>query len=452
MNYNLYSKGSKTKLSQIWLCETIEGDRLRWYTGFRIKSNEWNGGKPKASIHNSLKADLEKIDTIFKGIKIQLDKRNKLTAYNVKYLLNCESIFKAENFINEIIESIRFIPERGDFLESFQAFIDKSISGERKTKKGKKIEGNTVKKYLVTQNLLKDFTEKTGYVLNWKNINDQFYNVFTDYCWNIRGHYDNHVGTQIANIMAFLNWCVEEKIIPNKIYSNKWVMWKEEEVDALVLYPDEIQLLYKMTIEGERLNYVRDTFLFGCFTCLRAGNLLNLTEGDIQVMGNSWYINPIQVKTDKPLLIKLHEIPVSYIQKYRGQFKTLLPEFTHDEYSYWLKVLGKKFKEYISEQTIPETTIINDWNKPFTRVRYRQGKPFKIEVDIENLLNPHTERSTGITNLLMMGMREFEVKKISGHSKDSKAFGKYVRFAQKFIDAQSDAAWDKIFNSKLKVS
>lgn len=448
MNFNLYNKGSK--LSQIWLCETLD-ERLRWYTKLRVKRTDWDNGL-KGSIHSQLKADLDKIELIYKEIKRQLDKRNKLTAYRVEYLLKWESIFKSDNYIDEIINQIPFIPERADFLECFQLFIDKSANGERKTKKGKRISTNTVKKYKVTQNLLNDFVKDTKFVLNWKNINDDFYDAFTNYCWHTRKHFDNHVGTQVANLMAFLNWCADEKIIQDKIYSSKWIMWKEDEVDALVLYPEEIQLLYKMPIEGVRLNHVRDTFLFGCFTCLRAGNLLNLTESDINIVGNSWYINPIQVKTDKPLLIKLHEIPVSYILKYRGKFKTLLPEFTHDEYSYWLKELGKKFKDYIKDQKIPESTIINDWNKPFTRIRYKQGKPYKQEVEIDQLLNPHTERSTGITNLLMMGMREFEVKKISGHAKDSKAFGKYVRFAQKFIDAQSDAAWDKIFTSKLKVS
>jgi hypothetical protein len=42
-------------------------------------------------------------------------------------------------------------------------------------------------------------------------------------------------------------------------------------------------------------------------------------------------------------------------------------------------------------------------------------------------------RRTGITVLLMLGMPEYLVRKISGHSAHSKSFFRYVNFAQSYI-------------------
>jgi hypothetical protein len=448
MNYNIANKFG-SDLYQVFLCETLD-QRLRWYTGLRVKAWDIKKQRAKGEESTSINNDLDKIESIYREIKKQLKEVGEPTAANVKYLLNCDRIFVSENYIDEIRESIKKIPSKGDFLECFKLFIKASEDGTRKTKQGKAIALNTIKKYKVAQRLLERFSTDEKYPLIWENINEDFYNKLTRYCWR-EGFYDNGVGTVIAVIMAMLNWCVDEKIIKHKIYTKKWIVWKEEEVDALVLYPDEIPILYNMPLVG-KLDDVRDLFVFGCLTLLRGGNLLNLYESDLKIMGDAWHIDAVQVKVGKKLWIKLPPIAVAIIQKHREKHKTLLPDYTHDHYAKCLKKLAKKFREHLEE--IKEETkgkVLNEWDKPFTRIRYKQGVPHKIEVDICKLLNPHSERSTGTTTLLIMGMREFEVKKIGGWEKNSKSFGKYVRLAQRFIDAQSDSAWDKVFTPELKV-
>jgi integrase len=446
MNYNLYTKGT---LSQIWITETLD-ERIRWYTGLRIVKKEWLGTRGKGSFNSSLNAELERIEAIYSEIKKQLKALDKLTAHNVKFLLNCEKIHKSPNYIDEIKYWIPRIELKQEFLETFQIFIDQSVSGERTTKKGKKMANWTIKKYKVAINLLKRFSKETNYPLTWSNINDTFYVKFTNYCWYTLNHYDNNVGTILSSICAFLNWAVDKEIIPHKIYNDRWIIWKENETDALVLYPDEILALYEMPIEEKRLQNARDNYIFGCLTCLRSANLLTLTESDLNIIGNSWYINPVQVKVEKQMSIKLHTIAIDIIQKSMGKYKTLLPAMAYRTYNKNLKEVAELFKDHLAKDENKGLTT-NEWDKPFTRVRYKQGKAVKVEMDICKMLTPHTERSTGITNLLMMGMREFEVKKISGHAKSSSSFGKYVRIAQRFIDSKSDEVWDKIFTDKSKV-
>jgi hypothetical protein len=46
--------------------------------------------------------------------------------------------------------------------------------------------------------------------------------------------------------------------------------------------------------------------------------------------------------------------------------------------------------------------------------------------------------------MLSLGMPELLVKKISGHTKDSSAFYRYVEFAQQFMDREIDKAHERL--------
>jgi len=47
-------------------------------------------------------------------------------------------------------------------------------------------------------------------------------------------------------------------------------------------------------------------------------------------------------------------------------------------------------------------------------------------------------RRTAITTMLILGMPEHVVRKISGHAADGKAFYRYVNFVQSYLDTEID--------------
>ena len=53
-------------------------------------------------------------------------------------------------------------------------------------------------------------------------------------------------------------------------------------------------------------------------------------------------------------------------------------------------------------------------------------------------------RRTAITTMLMLGMAEHVVKKISGHAANSKAFYRYVNLVQSYLDHEVDKVFDKL--------
>jgi len=53
-------------------------------------------------------------------------------------------------------------------------------------------------------------------------------------------------------------------------------------------------------------------------------------------------------------------------------------------------------------------------------------------------------RRTAITTLLILGMPEHLVRKISGHSNASKSFGRYVHYAQVYMDKEIEKVHNKL--------
>ena len=59
-------------------------------------------------------------------------------------------------------------------------------------------------------------------------------------------------------------------------------------------------------------------------------------------------------------------------------------------------------------------------------------------------ITAHTMRRTAITTLLIMGVPENMVRKISGHAPGSKEFYKYIGIAQDYLNEQVRNAYKKL--------
>jgi intergrase/recombinase len=95
------------------------------------------------------------------------------------------------------------------------------------------------------------------------------------------------------------------------------------------------------------------------------------------------------------------------------------------------------------------------WTKDTGRQRKKRGANTKTITKGDNkpyrfcdLVSSHTMRRTAITTMLMFGMKEHVVKKISGHSENSKSFYRYVNLVQSYLDNEVD----EVFNNLVKVA
>nr|MBA3283997.1 tyrosine-type recombinase/integrase [Nitrosopumilus sp.] len=84
-------------------------------------------------------------------------------------------------------------------------------------------------------------------------------------------------------------------------------------------------------------------------------------------------------------------------------------------------------------------------------LREKQGKTVKLTKKTDtgknrfcDKMSSHMMRRTAITTLLILGMPEHLVRKVSGHSHGSSSFNRYVHYAQSYMDMEIDKVHEKL--------
>lgn len=134
----------------------------------------------------------------------------------------------------------------------------------------------------------------------------------------------------------------------------------------------------------QRLGYVRDVFVFCCFTGFAYSDVYNLTPDDIYVGldGKRWIVKDRQ-KTDSPERVPLLPIAEQIIAKYKRDkfcqaFNKLLPVNSNQRYNGYLKEIdticeiGKNLTTHIARHTFA-TTVTLEHDVPLETVSKMLG-------------------------------------------------------------------------------
>ncbi len=413
----------------VYICASRKQQHIRVPAGIKIDRLNSSGLLHKSCGLDDIDEKNRHIRELTKKVQAALDDHPKLTAKEIATYVKTGALPAA-----------REAPRQLTFIECFEKFVADSKSGARANDKGVKLSVNTVKSYQSVLSNLYKFQKMHS--LDWDQIDDSFYHKLCDYYWTTLDCYDNHTGKAVKIITTCLNWAYDSGLIPVAVNTKKWKVWKED-IEILVLYPDEIKLLHKMPTEDQKVERTKDTFLMGVFTCLRVENLLGLTEKDLQVLNGEYFIHTIVQKTRKPIRIKLNPVAVAIIEKYRHQYRTLLPAITSVKFNENLKDMAKAFKKHLDQlKEQGQLDIIgNNWHTDVKRVRTKKGQHHYEFVKPEKFISSHCMRRSGITSFLMLGMTPLEVQEISGHASNSKDFSKYVKLAKQVVEQKSVDVW-----------
>jgi integrase len=333
----------------------------------------------------------------------------------------------------------------------FKSFVRESESGKRLKKNGERITSGTIENYkYVLQNLIQ-FSETTNFELrvcsvlklsareykSEKNYWKKFYTNFTEFMYK-KGCFDNYVGINIKILRTFFKYLkVQKDIFIGDFYQEFYV--RKEEINILVLSPDQLKFLIhdqdfeKKLVSTQRK--VKDIFVFGCTTGLRFSDIFLLTNKNFEKTDGDWYLKIKSKKTKVYSSIKLPGYAVEIYLKYKpaNSTKPIFGEKNLANFNRSLKRIG----EIAGFTEIVETT------------RERQGKVKRaIKTKRKNRfcdnISSHMMRRTAITTLLILGMPEHLVRKISGHSSNSSSFSRYVHYAQSYIDKELDKVHIKL--------
>ncbi|WP_330444526.1 tyrosine-type recombinase/integrase [Flavobacterium sp. C4GT6] len=338
-------------------------------------------------------------------------------------------------------------------ISLFKQFIKDTENGKRLKKNGERIKPQSIQNYYyVLQNLIK-FSTQTGFEVricdatkltkrelqSEKNYWKKFYLKFTGFLYD-NGCYDNYVGTNIKTIRVFFNYLKNDKDFNTGDFQRLFYVRKEE-VDIFVLSPDQLKfLIHDREFEKSltpSLKRIKDIFVFGCTTGLRFSDIFLLTNKNIENVDADWYLKVKSQKTKTFSYIKLPAYAVAIYNQYKPQNNKayVFGKISLFNFNKSLKTLGE----------------LAGFTAPVEVLREKQGKTKKMIKNGDasqkrfcDKMSSHMMRRTAITTLLILGMPEHLVRKISGHSAASNSFNRYVHYAQSYMDKEIEKVHSKL--------
>ena len=118
---------------------------------------------------------------------------------------------------------------------------------------------------------------------------------------------------------------------------------KFKKVDRGYLMQEQIDEIMKKQFSSERLERVRDIFIFSCYTGLSYIDVKGLDESNIRIsFDNNLWIMGKREKTGTSYNIPLLDIPKQIIEKYKGTMpnKKVLPVPSNQKVNEYLKEIG----------------------------------------------------------------------------------------------------------------
>jgi len=335
-----------------------------------------------------------------------------------------------------------------------KSFIRDTANGKRRMNNGQRIRHQTINNYFCALKQIIAFEEYKGepvkitinikanrkQILKESDYWKKFYREFSDFLFEEKNCHDNFVGSIFKVLKCCFRYLKYEKHLVIQSCCEHFYVRKEEP-RIIALLPEQFCFLVLDTAFEAGLNArqkrFKDLFVFGCTAAMRYSDLLNLKVKDIEYRSGNFFLVFRSLKTNTPVCIKLPEFAVDIFKKYSKRRKPHQKLFGYLSLSNFNKNIQR-----LSEKA--------GWTQRIGKYRSKNGRVLEIKTRSKNvyrfcdLVSSHTMRRTGITMLLMLGMPEYLVRKISGHSAHSKEFFRYVHVAESYITDQIDQVHQKL--------
>jgi integrase len=271
-----------------------------------------------------------------------------------------------------------------------------------------------------------------------KNYWARFFQQFSTFLYKDKGYYDHYTSGVFKIIKTFFNYLQVEKgyVVGNYHRSFRIPL---QQPTPVVLQPWQLRFLICNKEFEDSLNpslkKVRDIFIIGCTVALRFSDLMKLKRSNLVQAGGETTLVLFTEKTGSEIRIPLPGYVLEIINRNKRKTgKYLFPRLSSTNINIQVKKLVKKAGW---DHTQPKYICCRG---KMQELRSKTGNTWKFYEHI----TAHTMRRTAITTLLMMGVDENIVRKISGHAPGSKEFYKYVSIAQEYLNQEVKNAHKKL--------
>lgn len=230
----------------------------------------------------------------------------------------------------------------------------------------------TMERYETARSHTKDFI-KWKYSLEDIDINKLNYEFVTDmefYFKTERKCCHNTAMKYISNVKKVVNICIKNGWLQRDPFFGYKLVKKE--VIREILSEEEIAAVYSKVFPTERLNLVRDIFIFSCYTGLAYADIEKLKRSEIiiGIDGDKW-VSTTRQKTDTASRIPLLPIALEILEKYKNHPKCLnqdllLPILSNQNMNGYLKEIAdlvgieKRFTFHCARHTFATTVTLTN--------------------------------------------------------------------------------------------
>ncbi len=403
IKFYLDTKPTKTGVKAIW-CYIREYDNtLALNTKERIQENLWDKTFQRANLRKTK-------DNITKGSLRQLN--DYLNAYEAK-IYNRIRYLRSKNLNASFTEISTKIKKLFDKREiSFFTIYDEFLAIKQN-----EVTKPTYQKFRRIKALLQDYQKVSGQKLTFDRIQPLFFSKFNTYLIQNRNMLNNTASNNIQFFKSFLIWANTNHYTNN--FSYKSFRRKSEANEVIYLTEDELMTLYNFDFNEDRLNRVRDLFIFQCFTGVRYSDLKNISREDIY--NATWKVRT--QKTHQIIEIPLNAYAISVLEKYSENVKPLPV------------ISNQKMNDYLKE--ICKQAGIDDLVKI---IKYKGSERIENLYKKYEVVGTHTARRTFISLSLQKGMKPDVIMAITGHS-SYKMMQKYLKIADQHKREEMDKTW-----------
>ena len=338
----------------IYLRITVDGIRSELSIKRSVEIERWNTEAGK------VKGNTEEVKCINTFIDVV---RNKIYDHH-KRLIDANKKVTAEAIKNSFLG----IGEKEKTLVSIFQYHNKQV----KALIGKEFAAGTHERYETVLRLLQLFLEKEYKVkdIAISDINHKFITDLEFYLKTERKNAHNTAIKYIKNFKKIVRIALANGWIDKDPFSNFKATVKDVEREFLT--EEEIQTLVSKDLHVNRLDQVRDIFVFNCFTGLAYADVKKLSDADIVIgIDGSKWIKTNRTKTDVKSSIPLLPTAIAILEKYKNNpvannANKLLPVLSNQKMNAYLKEIAtickieKNFSTHLARHTFATTVTLTN--------------------------------------------------------------------------------------------
>ena len=299
---------------------TIDGERSQFSTKLEINPTVWDNKSGKVKGNNA------------KAVSIN----NALDNFRGKATMHYNKLMDVNGYAHpEKVRNALFGLEEKS--KTIMYYFNK-FNEQYKSKVGAVVTRTTYLRYELAQKRLGEFMEETRKVkdMPYREITTVFLQDFYLFRRNKYKSGNNAMKTiqHVRAVFFYIKNTGEHFADP---FANFKISF--EKIERSYLTKEELEVLYNKKFGSERLERVRDVFLFCCYSGLSYSDLYNLTKEEIKtgIDGNLWIMDT-RNKTGVPYKVRLLDIPVAILNKYEYLQKDgkLLPVISNQKMNEYL--------------------------------------------------------------------------------------------------------------------